>query len=193
MNSLVIASHNSKKIEELKAILAPLNVKILDAAETNLQDVEETETTFVGNATLKVKSAYKQTGLPCIADDSGFCVEALKGAPGVYSARYQGGHNRVLQEISHLHQKEDRKAYFYCVISYIDIQGKQHNFEGRIDGYIPLQPSGNAGFAYDPIFIPNGFDKTFAEITPKEKHNLSHRGKALQQFIKHLEVQPTGL
>jgi XTP/dITP diphosphohydrolase len=187
MKKLVVASHNPKKLQELKAILTPLGIELLDANDMHLPDVEETEDTFIGNATLKVKSAYNQTKLPCLADDSGFCVEALKGAPGVYSARYEGGFERVLKEIKHLPEKENRKAYFYCIISYIDSNGKQHNFEGKTEGFIPLKPQGTKGFAYDPIFIPEGDTSTFAEMEANEKHSLSHRGKALQKFIEYLK------
>lgn len=189
MKKLIVASHNSKKLKELKEILAPLGYELIGAGEANLPDVEETEDTFVGNATLKVKSAFKHTNTPCIADDSGFCVDALNGAPGVYSARYEGGYQRVLDEIKHLKQQEDRSAYFYCIISYIDAQGNQHNFEGKTEGYIPLNSKGDMGFAYDPIFIPKDCNKTFAEMTSEEKHELSHRGKALQKFIQHLKKE----
>lgn len=187
MKKLVVASHNAKKLSELKQILAPLSIELIGASDAHLPDVEETEDTFIGNATLKVESAYHHTQTPSIADDSGFCVEALNGAPGVYSARYEGGYERVLQEIAHLTNLSDRKAYFYCIISYIDPQGIQHNFEGRIDGHVSFKAIGEKGFAYDPIFIPKGHSKTFAQMTADEKHNLSHRGQALGKFINHLK------
>ncbi|PPR12519.1 MAG: Non-canonical purine NTP pyrophosphatase [Proteobacteria bacterium] len=189
MKKLIVASHNPKKLKELKEILAPLGYELIGAGEANLPDVEETEDTFIGNATLKVKSAFTHTNTPSIADDSGFCVDALKGAPGVYSARYEGGYQRVLDEIKHLNQQEDRTAHFYCVISYIDAEGHQHNFEGKTEGYIPFNAKGDKGFAYDPIFMPKDHKSTFAEMTAEEKHKLSHRGKALQKFIQHLKKE----
>lgn len=189
MKKLIVASHNPKKLKELKEILAPLGYELIDANEANLPDVEETEDTFLGNATLKVISSFNTTNTPSIADDSGFCVNALKGAPGVYSARYEGGFQRVLDEISHLTDKKERSAYFYCIISYIDAQGIQHNFEGKTEGYVTFNPLGDKGFAYDPIFIPTGYNKTFAQMTAEEKHTLSHRGKALKKLIQHLKKE----
>lgn len=189
MKKLVVASHNPKKLKELKEILTPLGIELIDATEANLPDVEETEDSFIGNATLKVQSAFKHTNLPCISDDSGFCVKALNGAPGVYSARYKGGMDRVLDETKNLTEQEDRRCYFYCVISYIDKNGIQYNFEGQINGHMPLTAKGEKGFGYDPIFIPKGYDKTFAEMTSQEKHALSHRGKALEKFITHLKAE----
>ncbi len=186
MNKLVVASHNPKKLQELQAILAQVGYQTIGASEVHLPDVEETEDTFVGNATLKVESAFRHLNFPALADDSGFCVDALNGAPGVYSARYEGGYQRVLKEIAHLTKPKDRRAHFVCIIAYIDENGEQHNFKGRISGHIPMEPQGTAGFAYDPIFIPDGFDITFAEMTAEQKHSLSHRGQALAKLVEHL-------
>lgn len=186
MQKLVIASHNPKKLKELQEILAPHGFELLSAGDVNLPDVEETEETFIGNARLKVESGFKHTGLPCIADDSGFCVDALKGAPGVYSARYEGGPQRVLNEIKDI-QTDKRTAHFMCVIAYIDKDGVFHSFEGRADGHVAEDFKGEQGFAYDPIFIPNGDNRTFAEMSAIEKHKISHRKQALDKFIQHLK------
>tara|TARA_R110000868_G_scaffold218576_1_gene468998 strand:- start:144289 stop:144858 length:570 start_codon:yes stop_codon:yes gene_type:complete len=186
MKKLIVASHNKKKVAELITILTPLGVELIDADSANLPDVEETEATFHGNARLKVESAFKESGLPCIADDSGFCVDALKGSPGVYSARYEGGYSRVLKEIADKQGKE-RSAHFICVIAYKDCTDNIHYFEGKIEGLIPQEPHGDGGFGYDPIFIANGQTQTFAQMDPTLKNTMSARSIALEKLVKYLQ------
>lgn len=186
MKKLTIASHNAKKASELQAILKPLGFTLITATQANLPDVEETETTFHGNARLKVESAFAAVNEPCFADDSGFCVDALDGAPGLYSARYEGGYNRVLTEIKHKTGTE-RSAHFICVIAYKDNKDDIHYFEGKAHGNIPLEASGDGGFGYDPIFIAEGQTETFAEMCPTLKNTMSARSIAISKLIIHLE------
>ncbi|MFT7432811.1 MAG: XTP/dITP diphosphohydrolase [Alphaproteobacteria bacterium] len=188
MKNITIASHNKKKAAELQAILTPLGIELITADSAGLPDVEETETTFHGNARLKVESAFAQVGGHCIADDSGFCVDALNGAPGLYSARYEGGYGRVLKEIENK-QGHARSAHFICVIAYKNNIDDIHYFEGKVEGLIPEKASGKGGFGYDPIFIANGEKITFAEMDPKSKNRISARSIAVAKLIEHLKKE----
>lgn len=183
---LVLASHNQGKIDELSQILALYGVKILSARDLKLPDVEETGETFAENAALKAETISEYTGMPCLADDSGLCVDALDGRPGVYSARYAADNNaRINKLIGELKEsgKADWSAHFSCVLALKIPHQKTKFFEGRVDGKIIENRRGSEGFGYDPVFVPDGYERTFAEMSKEEKAKISHRGKALLQFI----------
>ena len=183
---LVLASHNQGKIDELSQILAPYGVKILSARDLKLPDVEETGETFAENAALKAETISEYTGMPCLADDSGLCVDALDGRPGVYSARYAADNNaRINKLIGELREsgKADWSAHFSCVLALKIPHQKTKFFEDRVDGKIIENRRGSEGFGYDPVFVPDGYERTFAEMSKEEKAKISHRGKALLQFI----------
>lgn len=189
ITELIIASHNQGKIAEFKNMLSPLGVKVYSADDFNLPDVEETGTTFAENAALKAETLAKLSGKPCLADDSGLCVDALNGAPGVYSARYAPNRNfdiAIQKLISELktNGNSDWSAHFSCVLALQIPDQPIRFFEGRVDGYITSNRRGDNGFGYDPIFIPQGYNQTFAEMSPKEKASISHRGRAIQKFLK---------
>lgn len=187
----IFATHNKGKIEEIRKILKPLGIKVLSGNDVNLPDVEETGKTFEENAYIKALAAAKEKNIPCIADDSGLCVDAIGGRPGVYSARYapdrdfDKGMDKLLDEIAQSNSN-NRSAHFACVIVLAFPNGTYRAFEGRVDGSIATKKTGTAGFGYDPIFIPTGYNRSFAEFTSDEKNKISHRGRALQKFVKYL-------
>lgn len=186
-NKLVVASHNQGKIKEFKKILSPFNIEVLSAIDIDLPDVEETGTTFIENALLKASESAKHCGLTVIADDSGLCVNALNGRPGVYSARYapnrdfDKGMDKLINEIQET-GSNDWSAYFTCTLALVTPDGKEHIYEGKIDGTIITEKKGG-GFGFDPIFVPNGYEKTFGELSGEEKNKISHRGLALNKFV----------
>jgi XTP/dITP diphosphohydrolase len=188
---IIFASHNKGKIAEIREILAPYDIRILSGEDLALPDVEETGTTFEENAYLKALAAAKEQNLPCFADDSGLCVDAMNGRPGIFTARYapnrdfDKGMDKLLKELADT-KSNNRAAHFFCVIVLAQPDGTYKAFEGRVDGNIAQQKSGNAGFGYDPIFIPTGFTHSFAEFNSAEKNKISHRGRALQKFISYL-------
>lgn len=173
----IIASHNAHKVDEFKRIMEPMGIELLTA---DLPEVEETGKTFMENARLKAESACKATGLPSVADDSGLCVDALNGEPGIYSARYAPpgeGKKTVLKKLEH---KEDRGAEFISAIACVFPKGDTIEVTGRCRGSITREILGKGGFGYDPIFLVG--DKTFAQMNPQEKDAVSHRGIALREF-----------
>ncbi len=186
----VIATHNPHKCEELARILAPLGITAV--LNKDLPEVEETGETFLSNAFLKADSACDFTGLPAIADDSGLMVDALDGAPGVYSARFAGETgtyadcNRKLLDIMKEVPAEQRTARFASVITCVFPNGDVVTAEGVCEGTISFEVRGEGGFGYDPLFVVG--DKSFAEMTPAEKDAVSHRGKAMRAFAKELET-----
>lgn len=189
---LVIASNNKGKIAEFKSLLAPLAVQVLSLSEAGaLLDAEETGITFEENAAIKARAVFEACGGPVIADDSGLVVDALGGAPGVYSARYGGEglddigrYELLLRELAAVPEKE-RTARFVSVICYIDAKGTEHLLRGECEGSIAFAPSGAGGFGYDPVFITeNG--RTMGEISPDEKNAISHRGRALRKLLSLL-------
>ena len=190
-NKLLLATHNANKVNELKAMLSPYNIDVLSASDLNLPDVEETGTTFAENAILKAETLSQLSGLACLADDSGLCVDALGGRPGVYSARYAPNRNfdiamdNLLQELEET-LSTNRSAHFSCVLALKVPSFPCQTFEGRIDGHLAYQKKGNNGFGFDPIFIPENHFQTFAEMSPEQKASLSHRGRALQKFIREV-------
>lgn len=187
LKEVIFASHNKGKIQEIKNILEPLGVQIISSSDIEIPDVEETGVTFAENSLQKSSAIAKYTGKPCIADDSGLCVDALNGAPGVFSARYapnrdfDKGMDKLLDEIAKSNIKS-RKAHFSCVISLAYPDGYYELFEGRVDGQIAEQKMGEGGFGYDPLFIPDGYNCSFAQMGSEEKNKISHRARALQKF-----------
>ena len=188
----IIATHNMKKRNELARILGPLGGDILTAeqAGVELTDVEETGTTFEENARLKSRSGCEESGMPCIGDDSGLMVDALDGAPGVYSARYAGDHGNDPANIALLLENlkdipdDKRTARFVCTICCTYPDGKEIVVNGTCEGKIGYAPKGDGGFGYDPVFMVG--DKSFAELTAEEKDKISHRGNALKALAKAL-------
>lgn len=192
IEKIVVASHNQGKIDEIKTLLSPFNIEVVSARELGLPDVEETGTTFEENARLKADTLSQLSGFPCLADDSGLCVEALSGRPGVFSARYapnrdfNKGMEMLLAEMK-ASGNSNRAAHFSCVLA-LAVPGLETRvFEGRVEGQITTEPEGTYGFGYDPIFKPNGYDVTFGNFDPTEKNKISHRGRAFAQFKKYLE------
>ncbi len=184
---LVLASKNQKKLAEMNRILSQLGIEVCSEAEAGVDvEVEETGTTFEENSLLKAKAVMEASGLPAIADDSGLCVDALNGAPGVYSARYGGeglddeGRYRLLLE--NMRGQSPRTAHFVSVITCAFPDGTVLTARGECDGTIAFAPMGEGGFGYDPVFFLPERKKTFAQLSPEEKNAISHRGKALEQF-----------
>ena len=189
---LVLASKNKKKLAEMQQILAALGVEVVLQSEVGVDvDVEETGTTFAENSALKARAVCQASGLPAIADDSGLCVDALNGAPGVYSARYGGeglddvGRYRLLLE--NMKGQMPRTAKFVSVITCCFPNGDVITARGECPGTIAFAPMGEGGFGYDPVFFVPQMKKTFAQLTAEEKNAISHRGKALEVFQKKLE------
>jgi len=200
---LVIASKNHGKIVEFERLLADYasDIRVLGLADfPDLPDVEETGSTFEENSLLKAHAVSEFTGLPAIADDSGLCVDALDGAPGIFSARFAGEHGNdvanytklldLLQGMRYEHPTE-RKAYFTCAVALVlpgnASRAAQEVVErGFLHGTIALEPRGDAGFGYDPVFIPNGYDLTLGEFGPGEKDRISHRGHALRAIAPRI-------
>ncbi len=191
ISQLVIASHNAGKVREIAALLAPLKVQAVSASALNLPEPEETGETFHCNAEIKARAAAEAAKIPALADDSGLCLEALNGAPGVYSARWTGP-NRSYEEAFARIQRElngkDTAAHFMCVLCLALPQGGVHFFEGRVDGKLVFPPRGTQGFGYDPVFIPASHDITFGEMEPEKKDAISHRGRAFARLIEFLHA-----
>jgi len=190
---IVVASHNAGKVREIGELLAPFGVEAISAASLNLPEPDETEVTFTGNAELKARAAANASGLPALADDSGLEVFALDSAPGVYSARWAGGGKdfkaamaRVWRELEE-RGASDLSARFVCVLALAQPSGVVESFEGEARGRIVWPARGDKGFGYDPIFVPDGYVKTFAEMTPHEKLPLTHRARAFEKLIAALE------
>lgn len=188
----VLATQNPKKKEELVAILGDLGVEIVTEEELGVKvDVEETGNSFGENAALKAKAVMEATGLPAIGDDSGLCVDALKGAPGIYSARYGGPDmtdaDRCQLILDGLRGETDRRAHFETFIVCAFPNGDWFAAKGECQGSIAFAPMGKNGFGYDPIFFRTEEQKTFAQMTAEEKAAISHRGNALRSFKKKLE------
>jgi len=194
---IVLATRNLHKADELGRILATLNLDIEVLTVANFPaapEVEETEVTFVGNALLKARALVAHTGLPAIADDSGLCVDALAGAPGVLSARWSGASENidqanmdlVLKQLVHT-PDEQRGAQFVCAAVLVLPDGTEVVRSGLVNGDILRTPRGTQGFGYDPIFQPTGFTQTTAELSPEEKDAISHRGQALRQLAQAIK------
>lgn len=201
---LVIASHNEGKVREIGALLAPYGIETVSAAALDLPEPEETGTTFVANAELKARAAADLSGLPALADDSGLCVDALGGEPGLFSARWglpdpgiaglapeSGGAGRdfdramrrVEAKLAALPEGTSRDAHFVCALALAWPDGHVEWFEGRVDGALVWPPRGDCGFGYDPMFVPDGRAETFGEMDPDAKHAMSHRADAFRQLV----------
>lgn len=186
---LVFATNNLHKLEEVSAILGN-QIELLSLNDINCHtDIPETADTLEGNALLKSRFIYENYGMNCFADDTGLEVEALEGAPGIYSARYAGdGHNseaNMIKLLDNLKEKKNRKAQFRTAISLI-IDGKEYLFEGIIKGEIGTIKKGDSGFGYDPIFVPEGYNETFAELGRDIKNKISHRALAINKLCEFL-------
>lgn len=203
IRSLVIASHNTGKVREIAALLAPYGVAVRSAAELGLADPEETGTTYAENAALKARAATEATGLPALADDSGLSVAALDGAPGIYSARWAGEPRdfaaamaRVKDELD-ARGADDHSAAFVCVLALAVPRGLDAGegdegdeggcdvalYEGRVEGRLTFPPRGDRGFGYDPIFVAEGERETFGEMDPAKKYAMSHRARAFEKLV----------
>jgi XTP/dITP diphosphohydrolase len=188
--TLVFATNNQHKIDEAQDIVKG-KLKLISLKEAGVEiDVEETETTFRGNALLKAQAVWELTGLPCVADDSGLCVEALGGEPGVYSSRYAGeagnhtkNNEKLLKEME---GKSDRRAFFTTVLCLVGLDDTPIYIEGRVHGVILREIQGHDGFGYDPLFCPDGEIRSFAEMSAAEKNAMSHRGRAFQSLMEYL-------
>ena len=191
MDKLILASRNKNKIEEMKQLVAHLGIDVFSALDfPDLEEVEEDKPTLEGNALKKARYVNQQTGIPALSDDTGLEVEALDGAPGVFSARYAGENatyqDNVLKLLGALNGKKNRAAQFRTVVALVDGE-KEWTFEGVCKGKIINEQIGKKGFGYDPIFMPDDFAETFAQMDPNIKNLISHRGKAVQKFVEFLE------
>jgi XTP/dITP diphosphohydrolase len=184
---LVLASHNRGKLAELAELLRPHDVGVLSAGEIGLPEPPEDAPDFVGNARIKALAAARTTGLPTLADDSGFCVAALHGAPGIHSARWAGpgrDFSCAMQRVNdEMGDAADRRAWFVAALCVAWPDGHADTFVGRVDGAAIWPPRGSKGFGYDPMFIPAGHRATFGELEPADKHAVSHRARAFVQFL----------
>jgi len=192
---LVVASHNMGKVREIRELLVPFGLDVVAAGELGLAEPEETGTTFAANAVLKAKAAAQASGLPALSDDSGLCVDALAGAPGIYSARWAGPRKDFADAMELVEKKlaergatstPQRGAHFVCALALAFPDGESEVFEGRIDGHLVWPPRGGKGFGYDPMFVADGMTETFGEIDPEEKHAISHRARAFGKLKARL-------
>jgi XTP/dITP diphosphohydrolase len=187
---LVIASHNPGKVREIAALLGPYGIESVSAGALDLPEPEETGTTFVANAELKALQAADLSGLPALADDSGLCVDALGGEPGIFSARWGGeakdfdlAMRRVEERLAALGPEVSRAAHFVCALALAWPDGHVEWFEGRVDGTLVWPPRGDRGFGYDPMFVAHGMDQSFGEIDSEQKHAMSHRADAFRHLV----------
>ncbi|MBR3280789.1 MAG: XTP/dITP diphosphatase [Clostridia bacterium] len=193
MKEIILATNNQNKVREMKQKLSSFDIKVLSLKEAGIDvDVEETGETFKENAEIKADAIYEMLKKPVIADDSGLCIDALDGAPGVHSHRFAGEEatdadriNLVLEKLKDV-PKEKRTARFKCCVCYIDENGEKHFFEEKAEGIIGYEPKGTNGFGFDPIFHYEGDNRSFAEYSPEEKNAVSHRGKAVARFIEFI-------
>lgn len=186
----IAATNNANKIREFREILSPLGIEILSMKETGFDsDPEETGETFEENALIKARALAKIANLPVLADDSGLEVDALNGAPGVYSARYAPGSDldRINKLLENMKDKTDRGAQFTSCVAVCFPDGRTITATGICRGYITEKPVGNGGFGYDPVFCVEKFKRTYAELSPDEKNSVSHRGNALKLLKQKLE------
>lgn len=189
--TLVFATHNKNKLAEVQALL-PESITLLSLEDINChEDIPETLGTIEGNAIQKAEYLREKYGYDCFADDTGLEVRALRGAPGVYSARYAGEAKNpeanMDKLLSELRDKQDRSARFKTVIA-LHLNGELLQFEGTVNGMITVEKSGDKGFGYDPVFRPDGYDRTFAELPLELKNEIGHRGKAVRKLITYLEA-----
>jgi XTP/dITP diphosphohydrolase len=195
---LVIATHNPGKLREISALVAPLGIECVGAAALGLPEPEEIGVSFADNADLKAREAADLSGLPALADDSGLCVDALQGRPGIFSARWAedevGERNwmrameRVWREVEAAGEDAGHDAHFTCALAIAwPNDGQAETFEGRVDGTLVWPPRGDRGFGYDPMFVPAGHQQTFGEMEPATKHAMSHRAAAFAKLLEALK------
>ena len=195
---LVIATHNPGKLREIADLIAPLGITCVSAADLDLPEPEEIGNTFADNADLKAREAADLSGLPALADDSGLCIDALHGRPGIFSARWaedaDGNRDwmrameRVWTRLEAEGPEASRDAHFACALSLAwPNDGQIEGFEGRVDGTLTWPPRGDKGFGYDPMFVPAGHEQTFGEMDPAEKHTISHRARAFEKLLAALK------
>lgn len=191
-NRLLIATHNAGKLREFQRGLAGIVPEMISAADLGLPEPEETGASFAENALLKARAAAEASNMPALADDSGLCVNALGGNPGIYSARWGGERRDFMLAMRRVHDElgdaADRSAYFICVLALVRPDGSSQIVEGRCEGDIVWPPRGNNGHGYDPFFVPAGHSRAFAEMTDDEKGGLSHRGAAMRELAKTLRA-----
>jgi XTP/dITP diphosphohydrolase len=192
---LLIATHNKGKLEEFRELLAPFGVDVVSAGELQLPEPEETEDTFIGNARIKAQSAMAATGIITLADDSGLMVDALDGAPGVYTADWAGPNRDWMMAMRTVEEKlqgkgavtaQQRSATFNCTLLVLWPDGEERIYEGRAPGHLTWPPKGAFGHGYDPVFVPEGSDVSFAQMSHEEKNKISHRARALTLLLKDL-------
>jgi XTP/dITP diphosphohydrolase len=184
---LVVASHNPGKVTEIEALLAPYGVATVGAAALGLPEPEETGATFEENAALKARAAAAASGLAAVADDSGLVVPALGGAPGIYSARWAGPEKDFRVAMARVRRElgdKDPDAHFVAVLALASPDGGVECFRGEVHGRLTWPPRGERGFGYDPMFVPDGYEMTFGEIDPAEKHRISHRARAFEKLVR---------
>lgn len=185
---LVIASHNAGKVREIGELLAPFGTQVVSAGELGLPEPEETGDTFIANAELKARAAATAAHLPALADDSGLAVDALNGAPGIFSARWAGPAKDFAYAMDKVHtamgEEKDRSARFVCALALAWPDGHCETFEGIVEGEIVWPPRGAGGFGYDPFFLPRGGALTFGEMEPAAKHAISHRADAFAKLVR---------
>jgi XTP/dITP diphosphohydrolase len=189
-HKLIFATNNSYKLKEVQEI-AGSSIKIISLKEINFEgEIPETQDTIEANASQKARYIFDKTGLDCFADDTGLEIDALDGRPGVYSARYAGEQcnfeDNIRKVLYEMEQVTDRKARFRCVVTLI-LKGVEYSFEGKAEGLILPGKRGQEGFGYDPVFLPDGFNQTFAEMPPYLKNGISHRGKAVTRMLRFIE------
>jgi XTP/dITP diphosphohydrolase len=189
---LIVASHNPGKVREILELLAPFGIKVRSAGELGLAEPEETGSTFAANAALKAHAAARTAGLPALADDSGLAVDALGGAPGIYSARWAGPNKDFALAMARVEAElvarkvapAERRARFVCALCLAWPDGHEEVFEGTVSGDLVFPPRGDKGFGYDPIFRPDGHADTFGEMDPAAKHSMSHRARAFAKLVE---------
>jgi non-canonical purine NTP pyrophosphatase (RdgB/HAM1 family) len=184
---LVLASHNKGKLREIEALLRPLGIEVVSAGALGLPEPKEDAPDFAGNARIKALAAATASKLPALSDDSGFCVAALDGAPGVLSARWAGPSKDFAAAMAQVQERigdnPDRRAWFIAALCLAWPDGHTETFLGRIDGTVVWPPRGDNGFGYDPMFVPAGAQMTFGEMDPESKHAVSHRARAFAQVL----------
>jgi XTP/dITP diphosphohydrolase len=186
-HKLVLASHNKGKLREIDLLMRPHGIEVVSAGALGLSEPEENAPDFVGNARIKAVAAATASGLPALSDDSGFCVAALNGAPGVHSARWAGPGKDFAVAMAAVREgigdNPERRAWFIAALCLAWPDGHTKTFVGRVDGSVVWPPRGDKGFGYDPMFAPSGSDRTFGEIDPEDKHRVSHRARAFAQVV----------
>lgn len=184
---IVLATHNPGKVVEIKALLEPFGTDVIAAGDLGLPEPVEDAPDFIGNAKIKALASATASGMPALADDSGLCVNALSGEPGIYSARWAGpskDFNIAMTRVAgELGDHEDRSAYFVCALCLAWPDGHTEAFQGEVQGNLVWPARGDRGFGYDPMFVPTGFDITFGEMDPDRKHGMSHRHHAFVQLV----------